>query len=69
MNIEYGVLARYYDTETNFLINIIGNRKTILDAGCGTGTHMANLDNHNFIVDGFDFSNEMLNIAKKKVRG
>lgn len=78
MNIEYGLLAKYYDIfykdknyikETEFLLNIIKDRKNILDAGCGTGTHMQILEKNNYMVDGFDISNDMIDIAKTKVVG
>ncbi len=46
---EYKEMAKYYDLfysnksyekEVLFLKNLIGNKKTILDVGCGTGIHM-----------------------------
>lgn len=43
--------------------------KTVLDVGCGTGTHMHLLEEAGFKCDGIDINQEMLEIAKKKVKG
>lgn len=77
---EYGLLAKHYDElysrkdyqkETAFLTNILSkyNVKTILDAGCGTGSHMRLLEQNNYTCTGLDISNDMLLIAKNKVNG
>lgn len=74
---EYQNMAKYYDLfyknksyekEVDFLKNLIGNRKTILDVGCGTGIHMNLLENQ-YKVDGLDLSYQMLEIAKSRVIG
>lgn len=75
---EYQEMAKYYDLfysnksydkEVLFLKSLIGNRKTILDIGCGTGIHMNLLEVYGYQVDGLDLSNEMLNIAKTRTNG
>jgi ubiquinone/menaquinone biosynthesis C-methylase UbiE len=79
-NEGYKRLAKYYDisyknkdynNEANFIIKILKKYqvKTILDAGCGTGTHMMLLEKKGFICTGLDSSQEMLNVAKGKVNG
>jgi SAM-dependent methyltransferase len=75
---EYGKLANLYDVlysskdylkETNFIIRILKKNKlrSVLDAGCGTGTHLHILEGNGFEVMGLDLNQEMLNIAEKKV--
>ena len=75
---EYQEMAKYYDLfysnksydkEVLFLKRLIGDRKTILDVGCGTGIHMNLLEKDGYQVDGIDLSNEMLNIAKTRTNG
>lgn len=75
---EYKEMAKFYDLfysnksydkEVLFLKSLIGNRKTILDVGCGTGIHMNLLEKDGYKVDGLDLSNEMLNIAKIRTNG
>ena len=75
---EYNSMAKYYDLfynnkeyekETNFLKKLIGNRKTVLDVGCGTGIHMHLLEDSGYIVDGLDLNSGMLDIAKTRVKG
>lgn len=75
---EYQKMAKYYDLfysnksydkEVLFLKSLIGNRKTVLDVGCGTGIHMNLLEKDGYQVDGIDLSNEMLKIAKKRTNG
>ncbi len=77
---EYGILAKYYDklynkkdyeNESQFLNCILAkyNVKNILDAGCGTGSHMKLLEQKNYLCTGLDISNDMLSIAKNKVKG
>lgn len=76
--IEYNSMAKYYDLfysnksyerETYFLKELIGNRKTVLDVGCGTGVHMHLLEDSGYIVDGLDLNSGMLDIAKTRVKG
>lgn len=75
---EYQEMAKFYDLfysnksydkEVLFLKSLIGNRKTILDVGCGTGIHMNLLEKDGYQVDGLDLSNGMLNIAKTRGKG
>jgi len=75
---EYKEMAKYYDLfysnksyqkEVDFLAQIIGNRKSILDVGCGTGIHMSILENIGYNCDGIDLNKEMLDIAKNRVKG
>lgn len=75
---EYYDMAKYYDLfyanksydkETQFLKDIIDNRKTILDVGCGTGIHMKLLEEQGYCVDGLDLSKDMLEIAKLRTHG
>ncbi len=75
---EYKEMAKYYDLfyynksyekEVKFLEGFIGNRKSILDVGCGTGIHMNLLEEKGYYVDGLDLNDEMLNIAKNRVNG
>ncbi len=51
--LEYKNMAKYYDLfyynksyekEPKFLENLIGNRKSILDVGCGTRIHIKLLE-------------------------
>jgi len=75
---EYKDMAKYYDLfyknksyekEVEFITQLIGNRKSILDVGCGTGIHMSILENIDYICDGIDLNKEMLDIARNKVKG
>lgn len=75
---EYYEMARYYDLfyahksyehETNFLKEIIKDRKKVLDLGCGTGIHMQLLEEQGYQVDGLDLSQNMLDIAKTRTKG
>lgn len=76
--VEYQEMAKYYDLfycnksydeEVKFLENLIGNRKFILDVGCGTGIHMNLLEKKGYCVDGLDLNIAMLNIASNRVNG
>lgn len=75
---EYKALAKYYDEfynkkeytkEVEFLKQFIGNNQTVLDVGCGTGIHMSLLEQAGYEVEGIDLNEEMLEMAKKRVRG
>lgn len=74
---SYGSLARFYDSLTgnvdyvrraDFVVEEIGatNSKTILDAGCGTGSISRMLLDRGFDVIGVDNSPEMLSAAREK---
>lgn len=75
---EYKELAKYYDLfyynksyakEVKFLENLIGDRKSILDVGCGTGIHMHLLEEKGYHVDGLDLNRGMLDVARNRVNG
>jgi SAM-dependent methyltransferase len=79
---SYGKFARYYDViyqrydydqECDFLINMFhryheGKAESILDLGCGTGSHDIVLAKKGFKVVGIDSSNTMIEIAREKSR-
>lgn len=79
---SYGKFARYYDViyqrynydqECDFLINMFqryyeGKAESILDLGCGTGSHDIVLAKKGFKVVGIDYSNTMIEIAREKSR-
>lgn len=44
------------------------NGNNILDIGCGTGTLSEYIENQGFNVDAIDFSEEMLKIARSKIK-
>lgn len=44
------------------------NVKTVLDCGCGTGTHAVLLAKRGYVVSAFDYSKRMVALAKKKAR-
>lgn len=59
-----------YKKEVEYIDNLIKkykkNSKTILDLGCGTGTHDILLSQKNYLITGVDQSQEMIDIANKK---
>lgn len=76
----YKDLARIYDLvnqkkdyvgEVEFLKALFTkyNVKTVLDVGCGTGTHMSLLEESEFECVGIDLNQEMLKVAEGKVKG
>lgn len=83
MNINFEDYANFYDEiysqkdykgETEFILSLsekfgIINPKSVLDIGCGTGGHMVNMVQQNIQVTGFDFSERMVKIAEKKLKG
>lgn len=79
-NVGYKHLAYEYDDfyrnkdyphEVAFITKYLQQRgvKSLLDVGCGTGTHMALLEKQGFQVQGLDLNEGMLNVAKTKVKG
>ncbi|MCL2252412.1 MAG: class I SAM-dependent methyltransferase, partial [Treponema sp.] len=78
----YKIVSKYYDmmyvndesykSEIDKVISLIDQYKksegnTLLDIACGTGAQAAYLQNQ-FTVTGIDISDEMLEIAKNKVK-
>ncbi len=75
---EYKEFAKYYDQfyqkkdyqkEVLFLTHFLTPKSHILDVGCGTGIHASLLEEKDFKVDGVDFNQEMLDIAKTRMKG
>ena len=66
----YDIFNKYrnYNREGRFILNITKNKKWVLDVGCGTGTHLNLLENLGYIVNGIDINENMINLAKEKVR-
>lgn len=80
MNEVFGDYSRYYDLlykdkdydgEANYIKEIIQlfspTAKTIVDFGCGTGTHSILLSRFGYSIDGVDISQEMLSQANGKI--
>ena len=76
----YKVFATYYDQfyqsknyekECVFLQTVFSKFcvKTVLDVGCGTGTHLSVLEQCGYSCEGIDFNEAMLEIAQKKLKG
>lgn len=66
----YDIFNKYrsYNRETRFILNVAKNKKYLLDLGCGTGTHLNILENLGYKVTGIDKSENMVNLAKEKVK-
>lgn len=68
-----GYAKKDYPKEVYFIESVLKrNRvkgKKILDVACGTGTHMKSLREKDYSVTGIDINPEMLNVAKRKVKG
>lgn len=65
--------GKHYKDETRLIANILrkatkNKRPLVLDLGCGTGTHAAELIKRGFKIICGDLSKEMLAIAKKKTK-
>lgn len=80
MQKSYKNLATYYDLffqqkdyqiEVDFILEAINkysiNSESILDIGCGTGSHLNLIKDKFTTIFGIDLNDEILNIAKKKV--
>ena len=77
------IYSQYYDLlyqdkdymrEVKYVDNLIakfseGNRKTILDMGCGTGKHAELFCDKGYSVHGIDLSQDMLDIAEHRRQG
>jgi 2-polyprenyl-3-methyl-5-hydroxy-6-metoxy-1,4-benzoquinol methylase len=61
---------RNIQAQVDFLDRIFkkNNVKTVLDCGCGTGTHAILLAKRGYKVTAFDYNIKMLGIAKKKAK-
>jgi len=55
-----------YVSEVDFICGNIGDTNSILDVGCGTGTHAIELSKRNYSVTGVDPSSKMIEEAMKK---
>lgn len=60
-----------YEKEVSFVENLFGRdtSKKILELGCGTGNYTKLLLKRGYDVTGVDLSDEMLNIARKRMDG
>lgn len=58
---------RHYDIEMHYLLRMLKNRREVLDVGCGTGYHMALLEDLGYLVEGIDISPKMIAAAKMRV--
>jgi len=74
----YKDFAKYYDLiykdkdyekETKFISSFIKKNADILDVACGTGTHAKYLKKLGHTVTGLDLNENMLKVAKNKVKG
>lgn len=70
----FGAYSRYYDllykdkdyeSEANYIASMLGNAKTVLELGCGTGKHANLLNKKGYDVYGIDLSESMIEEAKK----
>lgn len=79
MHASYQKLAKFYDSmhqrrdydkESGFVLDRIKevnpNAKSLLDVGCGTGTHLQLLSKHFDTLVGVDLNKEILEVAKQK---
>ena len=75
---EYKKFAKYYDRfyqnkdykkEVEFLVCLLKKNDKIIDIGCGTGVHASILEKDGYDIDGLDLNEEMINIAKKRIKG
>lgn len=60
-----------YEKETRFLHAIFSQNQvgTVLDVGCGTGSHLSKLTQYGYVGEGIDLNAEMVQIAKTKLNG
>ena len=62
--------TKNYEAEVNYVDSLIKkycpDTKTILDLGCGTGTHGFHFSRKKYDVTGVDLSDNMVSIAKQK---
>lgn len=62
--------SRDFNKQINWLDNLFKKYKvkSVLDCGCGTGTHAVLLAKKGYDVTAFDFSAEQVKLAKKKAK-
>lgn len=60
-----------YDVESAFIHTLLSksHAQTLLDVGCGTGTHLSRLEQYGYACEGIDLNEEMVDIARKKLKG
>lgn len=70
----FGAYSKYYDLlykdkdyvkESNYIAEMLGDVKDVLELGCGTGRHANLLNKMGYKVFGIDFSESMIAEAKK----
>lgn len=63
--------AKAYDKESSFIDALLTKYqvKTVLDVGCGTGAHLFELEKMGYDCEGLDFNLEMIEVARKKIKG
>ena len=66
---EFGPIEEYLGDEENFLNNLFTKNgvKSVLDCACGTGHHLYMLSELGYQVSGSDYSDSMLQVAKKNL--
>ncbi len=71
----YKLFAQYYDLyigsfneDMNFYTSFCNKNDEIIEIGCGTGRILKHFLESGFHITGVDISDEMLEIAKKKLR-
>lgn len=66
---EFGSIEEYLGAEKSFFDNLFvkNNVKTVLDCACGTGQHLYMLSELGYQVSGSDYSDSMLQVAKKNL--
>ena len=65
-HLVFNSLKNNYETEIIMNKSLPTNKSVVLDVGCGTGHHVANLSSKNINVIGVDISQPMINKAKEK---
>ncbi len=56
----------WWDDAITHLTSLLPNNARVLDAGCGAGAVVRHLDDQGFRAEGFDFSEEMIKIARER---
>lgn len=60
------IITRNISVECDFIENCFEGKKTLFDAGCGTGNYSIELAKRNFSVTAFDASESLMEVAKIK---